>query len=324
MKKLIILLIGINSFVVNSQDILFSSRNYSPISINPALSGSFNQWQANLIYRNQFLLAGNPFNSFLASGHISLFDRNQVTLGIESSSIFSSSNTSRTDLKGSVGYHLKMDDFNQLSIAMYSGLISQNSNLNNGTWGEQYNGRAYDSNLSSKENYITSQVNKIDVGAGIVYSSKNSTRVNEPTFQTGLAVYHLNQPNLSSLVNGDLKLPIRSSLFAKYTFRNYDNRRVITPNLNVNLQAKFYSYQLGFDINWSLIKHQSYNMFGKQAQKTIVGFGLYYRSSGAAVCQLNFQKDIFTIGLTYDMNLNIRNSATSFKSASEVFMRFSF
>lgn len=325
MKNLLFILFVQFIFIGHSQDLLFSSKDFSSMSVNPAISGTYNDWQSTIIYRNQFLHAGSPFNSYLVSGHFTFLKKQSspLTFGIECSSIITSINSIRNDLKSSLGYHLRLDDFKKLSLSLYGGLISQFSNANKNRWASQYDGNTFNSNLSSGEMIISNQVNKFDIGAGIVYSSKKSFKIFEPTFQTGFAIFHLNQPDLSNLNNGSAKLPLRSSVFAKYAFRTWDNKRVITPSFIFNIQEKFIYYTAGTDVKWEFISRQRFNLYGNEQGKTSFLLGFYYRFPGAIIIQALIQKSILTFGLSYDMNLDIRNKATLYKGATELLLKFS-
>ncbi|MBI1836974.1 MAG: PorP/SprF family type IX secretion system membrane protein [Flavobacteriia bacterium] len=310
---------------IQAQDVLFSAPDNTQLAINPAQAGSYNKLQANVGYRNQWQRLGNPFNTMMASIDVTLEGtrKSYLAIGLEFYSDNSSSKIATTMVRSSWAYHLQLNSYNRLSVGMNFGVIGLNSNLENERWGNQYDGTQYNSNLFSGESYMTSNITKMDVGGGIVFSSKNSIHLSTPTFQCGIAGYHLNRPNLSMYSISNSKLPIRISSFINFSVPFNEGRNEIKPAAYFQIQGKFLSYLAGSMLTFNGHKHKAYNMYNAKNGTSSFSMGLFYRSTGAVVTRVSIQKSAWDFGFTFDMNIRNKTNVMITKGASEISLKYS-
>src|SRR5690554_2129573 len=191
---------------LQAQDIHFSAMDYSPLTMNPALAGAEYDMQATANYRNQWSSVATPYQTIAAGFDMRFGAKKRNSNGFLAAGInFNNDNTGENrvasnNLGLSVAYHLKINAEHTLGLGIQGGLGQRSLSINNGTWGNQYNGYTYDQNAPTGEAFNNADFSYFDASAGVVYGyrpkqtspNNNGTRLN-----AGLATYHLNQPSFS-------------------------------------------------------------------------------------------------------------------------------
>jgi type IX secretion system PorP/SprF family membrane protein len=322
---IVLMFIGV-SLKLSAQDVLFSSPEYSQLSINPGLAANNQDVQVNLAYRNQWMRLGSPYNTIMASGDVALNANKEpgesyFGLGLD---VFNDaagdSKVNTTTLKVSCSYHLSLNRQNRLSLGVYSGYFGLSNNLSNSTWGSQYDGYQYNSGIVSGEVTNGQHKNQLDLGVGLVYTNKDLKSRKNPVFQTGLSLYHINQPNISVL-NNISRLPIRYASFFKMGLP-LNRKQELQPACYLNMQGKFMNYLAGFDWQFKLQEGAKFTSSATQMEVLAVTCGLFYRSTGAVVAKVAFQKSYWSCGLAYDFNAAFSRSVLTTKGATEIYLRF--
>jgi type IX secretion system PorP/SprF family membrane protein len=309
------------------QDAFFSSTEFSQLAINPALAGFDGGLKANINHRNQWRKFGGAYRTTSASldnsfGKNEKDTRSYLGSGLEFCSDNSSSlQSNHTTVRMSTAYHLIINGYEKVSVGIYAGYLGFSSEIDKARWGSQYDGLHYNENIASGENFSSTQKNVMDVGCGAVFSSKLDHRQKEPTFQIGIAGYHLNKPQLSYYSSDSGRLPIRISSFAGMRFPLGRSKNEILPSVFFQAQGKFVFFLVG-------------SMFHFQDNTTIfpsaigrpgdgLSAGLFYRSSGAMVSRACYQKMNLNVGLSYEVGMVHNSSGTGYKSSSEISIRYS-
>jgi type IX secretion system PorP/SprF family membrane protein len=217
-----------------AQDAQFTQFFNTPVYINPALTGTTEQWRANLLHRSQWLAIDAQFISTNLSGEF-----NAVALRTGFGFLFTH------DLAGK-------DRFLNTSV---SGLFSHLVPL--GKWNIKLGGQltlsyqsrdfsnlVFVSQILQNEPPVWEGVNAanrwlVDASGGVVAYNK--------TFWAGFAIHHINQPNISDFHTGAVRMPMRMSLHggANFSFKSGYDKIKIMPAALFKLQGA--SKQ--FDIN---------------------------------------------------------------------------
>ena len=320
-----LIIIQLSHSIVYSQDVVFSSSEYTNGMINPALISDNQRLQLTTGSRSQWKKFGGSYNTINASGEFALaknMKKSYLATGIDFYTDNSGSGSLITNsLKGSLAYHLVLSSYDKLSVGMYLGYLGFSSDLDNERWASQFNGEKYNGDISSGETFIGAQKSTFDAGFGAVYSTKFESDLINPTFQIGFSAFHLNRPNTSMIASQDNKLPIRWSGFINTSYLIGNTKFEIKPSINVQYQNNFFYMILGSMCSLNKTSKARFPYSKKITESFSVG--LFYRSSGAIVGKISYLKNSWNVGVSYDVNFGSRSGIGSIRSATEINLRYS-
>lgn len=186
-----------------AQDPEFSQFYANPLYLNPAFAGSTECGRINLNYRNQWPSMGNAFITYSASydqfidgissgiGFLALSDRQGDGAIV------------RSGISGFYSYKLRVSEPIQISFGVQGTYYMQKLDWSKLTFADQIDPTTgYISPASDEPQPANMNVSAVDFSAGAIMYFKDQWFV-------GLAVDHLNQPDLSFYDNSDNKLPMR-------------------------------------------------------------------------------------------------------------------
>jgi type IX secretion system PorP/SprF family membrane protein len=248
-SKLIILLFAITAGqALNAQDATFSQAFASPLSLNPALTGSFDgKLRLTSVYHNQWAnQLDNPISSYAASmdlrfplGRFKANKQNALGFGLialtdRTPGVKMHSNV--LNISGAFHKSLNLKNTQFLSVGIQFGVLQRSLSYQSIFFSDQFNGTdGYDQ--ISAEDLPENNFAVGDLSAGIVYQASNANNLG---FYTGISFHHLNSPN-SSFYSAEesgsinIALPTRYSAFvaARLPFGNIVQ---MLPRLNVAYQ----------------------------------------------------------------------------------------
>ena len=319
-----LILIQLSHTKILSQDVVFSGFEYTNGMINPALTADNHDLQITAGTRSQWKKFGGSYNTMVASGEFAInkkANHGYLASGFDLYTDNSGSgNLVTNSIKGNLAYHLPLSIYDKLTVGMYLGYLGFNSNVEKDRWGSQYDGNDYNSGLTSGESFNGSQKSTLDAGVGVVYSSKFESYLKTPTFQIGLSAFHLNRPNISIINDQQNKLPIRYSFFINTCYFINDSKYTVKPSLNMQFQNNFFYMIVGSMVSLDLTKKARFS--NKTQLSENISAGLFYRSSGAIVGRLSYQKSSWNIGISHDINFGSRSGIGSMRSATEINLRY--
>ncbi|HHB79604.1 MAG TPA: type IX secretion system membrane protein PorP/SprF [Saprospiraceae bacterium] len=205
-----------------AQDKHFTQFYASPLTLNPALTGSSNgKYRAGLIYRSQWKgVLDNPFKTYAGSIDLKfrVLPKNPNKDYVGAGILFYSDKVagidfSNTQMALSGAYHKSLDprDRQYLSVGIQLGLTQRNVNISKLTFQDQYNGlNGY--TLASSEELPENNFGYPDLSVGINYTSaigKNSR------YFVGGALHHALSPKITFYRSGDVIGNAR--LYRKYS-----------------------------------------------------------------------------------------------------------
>lgn len=193
-------------------------------------------------------------------------------------------------------------------------------------WGSQYSGLNFDPTLYDGEGieYLPQQYSDFSAGIGYWYhkNDKNVIFGAAQEAKVGLAVYHINRPENTFIVNGSSRVPMRAVFHASALFNTSATNLYLYPNLTAQFQGTQNEFLFGALVKY-VIKSGS-KMTGKIADMSIAG-GLNFRVNNvfdAIVPQFFFDFQVFSIGMSYDINVSGLNPASSYRGGFELSLRF--
>lgn len=313
---------------IYAQDVHFSQMRYSPLTLNPALAGAEQNFQALVNYRDQWRSVGAPFQTIAASVD-GRFKEKKGGNGVlawgvnffnDQAGDFRLS-TAQASLN--LGYHLFLDRNSSLGLAIQGGFGQRGINLASGTWSSQYDGAGFNTSLNSGESLDQSNFTHLDAGAGIVYHYRKNEKYmrgnDQFTLTAGFGAYHVNRPSYSFIAAGQDDLAIRFSgfVYADYGIRN--SNFSIAPALYYQRQGPHQEILAGSYLRVLLNEGSKVTGF---IQQLATSYGVFYRFRDAITAKFMIEYSSYAFGLAYDFNISSLAPASNGRGGMEFFLRY--
>lgn len=329
MKKLvfhIVLLLGANGF---AQDIHFTQYWTQPMTQNPALVGVNFDFAVNLNYKDQWRQVGSPYKTFGVSADSKLNKRRANDGYFAAGVNFFSDKAGDSEMGTAQGnfalaYHLRVAPHQTIGLGLMGGFAQRSIFYTNLTWGNQYDGTAYNANLPTGENFGNAAFTHADFAAGLVwhYNNKdghiNVTDNHDLKFNAGFSVYHLSRPKYSFL-GTDQRLYMKYVLHGNGIISIKDSRYAWVPGFMAYYQGKHKELLIGTLLRVKLQQDSKYTGYKNGAA---LSFGAYFRTRDAINPVLLFEFHQFAVGISYDVNISGLQPATNARGGLEISLRF--
>jgi|ERR1051326_7098503 type IX secretion system PorP/SprF family membrane protein len=322
-----------------AQDIHFSQYNFSPLTLNPALTAAYKDVQATLNYKQQWHTV-NAYTTYQATCELKLDQKHWVKLqnmtetykkklvkglafGIN---IFSDNagdgNFRTTQGNLSVAYHSLLNEKNTLSAGLMGGIVQRSIDPSGLRWNSQYPGGMYDPAAPSGENFTTQSFLFANYSAGLLwsYGEGNSylSANDHKFFNAGISVFNLNRPQISFTDNND-------RLYRKWVFHGSavigikNTHFSVAPSLLFMQQGPLQEVTAGVLLKYKLKEESVYTGIIKSS---MISIGCFYRNKDAVIPYLLLEMDKYSMGISYDTNVSGLTSATSGRGGFEISLRF--
>jgi type IX secretion system PorP/SprF family membrane protein len=306
-----VLLLLVFSTCIKAQDLHFSQFMNNPLLTNPANTG-FNpdfDYRIGASYRNQWNNLPVPYKTMSIWGDAQVlrnrFENGWLGLGgVILRDVAGSGSLTSTKAYGSIAYHQEIGEGSLLTTGFNVGWVTKSIDLYNFKWENQWNGKFFDANATSGEQFAYTQVAYPDIQFGLNYAYFASENL---YLNAGASILHVNKPKESFFAASDNRVPQRYTGFANASYKVND-KWIINPNA-------YYSYQAGSsEIVGGLMAQ--YNLSG-DGEKQLIG-GVYVRAGDAAIAMLGLQWSNIRLTFTFDAttsaikNYNGGNGAIEF------------
>ncbi len=319
MLRYLILTLCLISFLQSSaQDRLFSQFYSSPLTLNPALTGSFEgRFRVSSIYRDQWQKAlDDPYKTFASAMDVkwrmspkATQSNDKAALGL----LFFSDRAgildfSTTQISVSAAYHKTLDNFNTqyLSLGFQVGVAQRNLNYGDVTFEDQFNGTTGYTDPTS-EQFPDNNFAFADFSVGLNYAY--TPRYSGIRFFAGGAMHHFLSPSVSFFKNDDpASLSPENNLDTRYSLQlsasiPASKQFSLLPRLIFDKQGQHYKLDAGANIRVST----------SDLKNSALHIGSYLRpvyddnnkprlDAIVALVGLEFNNILF--GFSYDVNLN--------------------
>lgn len=288
------------TYNAQSQDLRFSQYFNSPLSTNPANTGfiTSSDYRVGGHFRDQW--AGSP-GSYKTS---SLYGDFQFMRNAIPSGWFGVGGLILQDVAGrgalvsnkvytSLAYHQMIGVDGLLSAGFNLGYANKRVNLNNLSFGDQWNGRFFDQSKSSIEwaNLQQSSIGYFDMQVGLNYAYFPTDNL---YIHGGASLHHLNRPRETFFSTSvvDTRLSPRSIFFTDAIIK-LNNLIIINPGIYFTQQAKAYELVAGM--------HFNLNVSGDGKQQLLGG--AYLRKGNAFIPMVGYQWKSFKFMFSYDATM---------------------
>jgi type IX secretion system PorP/SprF family membrane protein len=322
----------------DAQDAHFSQYNFSPLTLNPALTSAYKDLQGTVNFKDQW----RSMNAFRTAGAVFEMKLNQkrwtklsrVTEGYKKKLVkglafglnFFSDKAGdgaikTTTVNLSIAYHALLNKNNTLSAGLIGGIMQRSISPDPLRWNNQYTGGIYNSATMSGENFANQNFMVPDFGMGIMWSYGSEgryTSLNDQVFaNAGASIQHLNTPSYSFLGTAE-------KIYRKYTFHSNtmfgikNTHYSIAPSLLVTMQGKQKEITVGSLIKYKVREESKYTGIIKSS---VISFGCFYRNKDAIIPTILLEMDRYTIGISYDTNISGLAAASSGRGGFEISLR---
>ena len=326
-KRLLILVLTINTYVCYAQDIHTTQLNEHDYLYNPGLVGNYHgNSRVQFSTRSQWSSINNAYQTYSFSTDYKLgvnkWDKGNLGIGIaansdKSGNNFLSNNTVNLGVSGLIllSEHLSM------SMGILSTYNQSKIDPSNILWGNQYNGEYHNPNAPSGESFNPTQFSYFNFASGIVFTYGKSegymALYDQTHLQIGVSGYNLNTPNM---FNGFLvdSLYRRFCLFGKGFIGIPHSRTGIVGSLLVQKQGPNLEIMAGAFYRIRIKEASKITGYNKESA---IALGGYWRYGDALCPGVLFEIKDYAIGITYDLTASKLLPATNTMGAVEITFR---
>lgn len=319
---IILVALGCSINVNAQQDKHFSMFAESPIYLNPAAAGFFpGQLQAFTNFRMQWLtVSDNPYRTISASIDWRMFDRGSfMGMGLNFyNDVAGDGQYMINEVTAPISYAIEINKDNHIAVGLQPAWYSRtllNADL---TWDNQWNGTAFDTQISSNENIFGTNLtlNKFDLSAGVYWYAHLNKQIR---INAGIAGHHLTKQKIQFYELNEDKLWRKLTLFGQMNIKRPNSNMTISPALWGFIQGP--NKELTVGSNFKYLLRGASRVTGYFDEMSL-SFGTYYRIGDAAIVNLIYEISGFAVGASYDFNLSGLSPATGGVGGFEVFLRF--
>lgn len=326
-KKVGLFLVIFISGTSIAQDIHFSQFDETPVLLNPANVGVPHEVRVIANYKSQWQSVNAPFKTIAVTvdGRLLKKKKNHLGVGLDFfSDKAGAGQIKTTQINFSLSGMVLLNKSNLISAGLMAGYVQRAINTTSYSWGNQYDGLAYDASKQSGEMNTALNFNFVDFAGGIQYSYGSHemymTANNAKRLNIGVAIFHPHQPAYSFY--GDA-----TRLYMKYVFHGdaaiglKNTNIVLKPSYIVFLQGPTKEITPGLTAQYILQGDSKYTGIKKFMA---ISLGGYYRAKDAAIALIKFEYNSCAIGFSYDINLSQLKTVSNTKGGFEISLRYAF
>ncbi len=306
-----------------AQDPHFSQFYYSPLTLNPALTGGMNgTWRVGANYRNQWgsisapavyatpsafadfkLLSGRFSGNYLGLGVLFLTDKAGDGQLTTSSAMISAAYHQSLDNSGN--YHL--------SAGGLWGWTQKGIDLSRLDFYDEFTGTGFKPGFASLDPITNTRFAYTDLTGGIAFDAQLT---DYSRFTLGAAISHIAKPMESFYGSGTgNKIGTRYSVHAGGTF-GINNKIYILPYALYQLQTAAQEFVAGTAIGYNFAP-------SRYKPGTIIYGGLFTRMNDAYIPTVGLMMNGIQFGVSYDVNSSTLKRATGGQGGFEVAVIYS-
>ncbi len=305
--------------LAQAQDWHYSQFYYSPLTLNPALTGNMDgTYRIGLNYTNQWAAITSPFVYSTPSiwADVTVFrgkySGNSLGMGLYvMDDKAGDGRLSTLNVMYSLAYHQTIDATGNfhISAGIQGGIMQRRIDQSKLYFANQFTGSGFDNNILSNENIEPTHLNA-DIAAGGAFSGMLS---DYSRISFGFAVLHLARPQ-DSFEGDDWRYYMSYNAHAEGTF-GLQNKVYLFPAAYYHIQGPETEVEAGTAIGYNFSPN-------KRKVGTIFYVGGFYRLNDAAVATAGFLLKGLQCGLSYDITTSSLNTANAGNGAFEIALKY--
>ena len=299
--------------MVFSQDIHYTNFGFSPLNINPALTGSFKgdmRFMGN--YRSQWNSVPVSYLTFSGGADMklgnSLLDTRHWRVGL----LFNydqagDSHLNNSSLYGTIAYALPVSATGSLSVGGSLGYNQRAFKTADLYFDDQYKDLVFSANNHPQEVILDKTINYMDISGGVNYHHQAIT--SRTSFDAGVGLFHLNTPNKSFAGDPAVNCEVRKSAYVNSAIAVSKNVDLLVDAM-AQFQGPHTEYLIG--VGGRLF------IANKALQQIALQGGLTLRNGDAIVPHLGLIYDQWRVAVNYDFNFSQFKTASVWNGGPEI------
>lgn len=311
MRRLLLIVTVLVPHLLPGQDIHWSQFFNSPLTLNPAQTGSFDgSYRFGVIYRDQWSSVNSPYKTFSSSFDITLpegiWEGDQVSGGLVMyNDKAGDGNFTTTNVMLSGAYHKYIDRDSRASLGLQVGYTQKRYDFGEFIFADMFNGQ--DFSLPTSENASGEGPNNINLNVGGQYER----RITEDIYaNVGFGVFNLLRPKESFFSNPNVRLGMRYVGHGEVNIK-LNEEMTLNPRFIYMNQTKAQEFSIGADLGYDLVT--------PNFEATLFG-GAWFRATGtdAIIPYIGGEYKNFRLGLSYDVNISSLSEVSGGRGGFEI------
>lgn len=312
----IIIIIAIGVLLCNikikAQDIHFSSLNYNPMFMNPAMTGFMSsKIRVSSLFRNQWQTVSNKgYNTLLSSIELQPFATSKSGTGIGVSFV--------NDVAGELSYGER--DFAFYMSYFFAvnkkknAFLSLGASISRKRWEYDLSKARFNREDTYEDNITYDRLNSLDFSLG---ASFQHNLTEKKQLNINFSVFNINESKLQYFASSDAnsKIHRRYQANVSYLF-DVSDFLSLRPQVMYNNQYRYNEVLYGSDFVFDLT--------GEIFTQNIFSFGLFVRNTEAIILAPKYKYNDFLAGISYDVNISKLNKVSHTYGAIEFWLSYAF
>ncbi|RRJ93048.1 PorP/SprF family type IX secretion system membrane protein [Flavobacterium macacae] len=298
-SKIIIVFLLLFTIESKAQDPIFTQFYLVPETLNPAFTGIANTWNAGIVHRRQWPDGNRKMDTQYAYANTVVSDEIGLGMTVQNHNE-DFTNYNYFNLNAALSYRVDINYDWRLRLGLEAGAGRKDFGFKNLLLEDQINGNSGAISPTSVDPNIGEygdKINFFDVSAGFT--------VDQEFAWFGVAVKHLNRPNISFTENGNTPLDMFLSLHGGYYFQFLNSPSNLIPQESTLLVTANYMRQG----QYNRLDLGTVMDFGQLGFGVIVATNPEGKSANSHfVSSVNpvttFKLNEFTLGYSYDWNVS--------------------
>jgi type IX secretion system PorP/SprF family membrane protein len=321
MKKIIVVIILFYPLFVGAQDVHFSQFWVNNIQYNPSLAGGLDgNLRSSVSYRNQWFNSV-PYKTYSASVDTKIKASKTASLGIGLFFFRDVAGENRfvnSEGKLVISSLINVADNQKISIGVGGGFIQKNIERLDGSWNSQYINGSYDPNSPSFEPITMANDVKGDlsIGASYIYGISDRRRKRqEPLRMTfGFSLNHLLAPTFDNYTFVGDRLYRNLIAHGEAQIDIVNTNLTFVPGYFMQFQGPSKEIVIGTQYRYAFSKGSKITGYKKESYMNL---GAHLRFKDAFITSIGFQIGNYSIGFSYDWNINTAKQINRMNGALE-------
>ncbi|MFH0893614.1 MAG: PorP/SprF family type IX secretion system membrane protein [Bacteroidota bacterium] len=312
---------------VKAQDTHFSQFTMTPLQLNPANTCEREYLRAILNYKNQWSSVAEAYKTYNFSYDMILSKKKGIKgFSAVGADILNDkagdANFKTFQATLAYSYHVFLNEKSTLGGGISGSYLQRSFNASSFQWGNQYDGSAYNANLTTGENFKTPNFSFFDLAGGVHWRYNKSERYmtgnDQLSFNAGIAFFHLTRPK-HSFNGSDERLYMKKVFYANGLIGLSNTKSSIVPGIAVFMQGKSNEILFG-----ALYKYQFQedSRYTENIKASAISMGGYYRNKDAVIAKLMYEFSGYAIGISYDINVSGLKTASNGLGGIEISLKF--
>lgn len=301
--------------LTHAQDIHFSQFANVPLQLNPALTGVFlGDTRFNGNYRAQWYDVPVTYRTAYFAVDKKWYTCKNKTRFVGGGLIFNhdwagDADMATTQVALNLSYTIRIAEKHYLSAGVQGSGYQRSFETEALQFDEQFGSKGFDPSLANNENFFDQSIWYFDFSSGFNWHFQHPNQSKRTRFDVGVGLFHINTPKKSFWDEPTVELPARWAIHGLGLFQVGKK-----TDVGVTAVGAFQGPHTEYVIGGAVKQHLSL----EKTKETALQLGLSYRfnaegfgTGDAIIPNLQIERQAWTFGVSYDINISDINIATN-------------